>query len=48
MAALSQIVDVTITLQSARITRAGFGTPLILDYHTKFAERVRFTPGLMK
>lgn len=46
MAALSQIVDVTITLQSARITRAGFGTPLILDYHTKFAERVRFYSGL--
>lgn len=37
MPSLDDIVLVNITLESAAITEAGFGVPLILDKHTKFA-----------
>lgn len=39
---IRNIVDVQITRETARITQVGFGTPLILGLHTKFAERIKF------
>lgn len=39
--ALSSLVTVSISTQTAGITRRGFGTPLIAAYHTVFPERVR-------
>lgn len=38
---LNDIVDVTITTDSARVKQAGFGIPLILSATAAFAERVR-------
>lgn len=38
---LSDIVDVSITATTRTPTRAGFGTPLLLGYHTKFPETSR-------
>ena len=35
------IVQVTITAQTTQVTRAGFGTPLILSNHSKFTDLVR-------
>ncbi len=39
--ALSDIVSVTITTQATAPTRVGFGTPLIMSFHTNFPERAR-------
>lgn len=39
--ALSEIIDVNISIQRAAVTAAGFGIPLILGTHTRFAERYR-------
>lgn len=39
--ALDDLINVTITVESPAVTRAGFGTPAIFDYHTKFAELAR-------
>ena len=39
--ALEDIVSVTITTETARVSRAGFGVPLIAAYHTLWPERVR-------
>lgn len=39
--ALSDIVVVSISALTVVPSRVGFGTPLILDYHTRFAERAR-------
>lgn len=39
---LSQIVNVSVTNASPRVTQQGFGIPLILGYHTAFPELVRF------
>ena len=41
MAAIDQHVVVNITKATARLTRVGFGVPLILGVNNKFAERVR-------
>lgn len=41
MASLNDIVTVTITSNTRTPTRVGFGTPLVLAYHTRFAEKVR-------
>lgn len=41
MASLGDIVQVTITANTRTPTRAGFGTPLVLTYHTRFVEKVR-------
>jgi len=41
MANINSIVNVVITRESARITRAGFGTALVLGVHNKFDEAVR-------
>ena len=38
---LDTLVQVTITTQTATVTRAGYGTPLVLAYHTNWPERVR-------
>jgi hypothetical protein len=38
---LSDIIDVQISIESAAIVAAGFGVPLILGTHTRFAERYR-------
>ena len=42
MAALSDIVTVTISTTSAAVKQPGFGVACILDYNTRFAERIRF------
>ena len=38
---LNDIVNITISTQTTAPTQAGFGTPLILSYHTVFPELVR-------
>lgn len=38
---LDSIVNITITVANASPTQAGFGVPLIVDYHTNFPERFR-------
>ncbi len=43
---LEQIVNVTISRETAAVSQAGFGTLLILDNHTKFTERIRFYSSL--
>lgn len=39
--ALDTIIKVNISKQAQAVTQVGFGTPLILGLHTRFAERVR-------
>lgn len=41
MPSLSQIIDIAITRGTKGITQVGFGTPMILGLHTRFAERAR-------
>lgn len=41
MASIDDIVQVTITKESATVSRVGFGTPAILTYHTTFPEFAR-------
>lgn len=42
MAGLDDIINLTITIQSSTITQAGFGTPMVLDFHTRYSDvRVR-------
>jgi hypothetical protein len=41
MPLLNEIVDVEITRESRGITRVGFNTPLLLSFHSRFAEVVR-------
>lgn len=41
MTAIDEAVVVNITKESAKLTRAGFGTPMILGVHAAFAERIR-------
>ena len=38
---LDSIIDLTITVQDTAVTRAGFGLPLVMDYHTNWPERYR-------
>lgn len=38
---LDSLISVTITTQGATVSRAGFGTGLLLAYHTNWPERVR-------
>lgn len=38
---LSDVVQVTITTATKGIAQAGFGTPLIVGYHTNYLDRVR-------
>jgi hypothetical protein len=44
--ALSDIVNVSISASTQSPTAPGFGVPLILGYHTKFAELVRYYTSL--
>lgn len=39
--ALDDIVNVVITTQTVPISRVGFGTPLIMSYHTNFGTRAK-------
>jgi hypothetical protein len=39
--ALSDIVNVSIALETSRVSLPGFGTPMIVGYHTRFADRAR-------
>jgi len=42
MAGLDDIINLSITIESSTITQAGFGTPLVCDYHTRYSDvRVR-------
>jgi hypothetical protein len=41
VAELDQIVDVTITADSKTPSRQGFGTPLLLSYHTRWVDHYR-------
>lgn len=50
MAGIADVVTVNITTNSRTPTRAGFGTPLFMGYHTKFPERYRIytdLPGMV-
>lgn len=40
-APISEVVNVSVSIQNAGVTRQGFGTALIAAYHTLFADRVR-------
>lgn len=42
MGNLSDIVSIAISLQTAAVKQAGFGIPMVLDYHTRFSERIRY------
>lgn len=42
MASIGKVVRITVSLLTAAVKEAGFGIPLILDYHTRFSERIRF------
>lgn len=42
---VDDIVQVTITRESSAVSRAGFGTPLYVSVHTRFAERFRLYSG---
>lgn len=46
MAGISEIVSVTITATTRNPTRAGFGTILLMGYHTRFSERLRVYTGI--
>ena len=41
MSDINQIIAVTVTRENAKVTRAGFGTPLIVGVNGAFVERVR-------
>jgi hypothetical protein len=45
MASISKVVNITVSLLTASIKEAGFGIPLVMDYHTRFSERIRFYGG---
>jgi hypothetical protein len=40
MSELDNIIQQTISLQAARVSQAGFGTPLVLDYHTRYSSNL--------
>lgn len=41
MGSLSKIVNVSVSTLTAAVKEAGFGLPLIADFHTKYLDRVR-------
>lgn len=43
---ISEIVNITITRETAAVTRAGFGTLLVVGAHTENADRIRFYTDL--
>jgi len=46
MASVSDIVNVTVSTLTSAVKQPGFGIPLILDFHTRFSELIRFYSGL--
>lgn len=38
---LDSIIELAITIQDSAVTKAGFGLPLVMDYHTNYADKVR-------
>ncbi len=46
MPSISDIVDVSITADTARVSRVGFGTPLFMAYHTHNTDLIREYSGL--
>ena len=46
MASLSDIANITVSTLTAAVKQAGFGLPLIADYHTRWVERVRLYSDL--
>lgn len=46
MGSISEIVTVNITSAGVAIKQAGFGVPMIADYHTRYADRIRFYSSL--
>ena len=46
MGSLNNIVTVAISTLTSAVKQAGFGVPLIADYHTRFAERIRYYTSL--
>lgn len=46
MGSLNDIVTVNVSTLTAAVKQAGFGIPLIADYHIKWSERVRFYSSL--
>ncbi len=46
MASIAKVVKITVSLLTAGVKEAGFGIPLIADYHTRFSERIRFYENL--
>lgn len=46
MASIDSIVDVQIDIDTATVSRVGFGTPAILTYHTVFPEAARLYGSL--
>jgi len=38
---LDTIIDLSITIQDTAVTKAGFGLPLVMHYHTNWADRYR-------
>lgn len=45
MGSLSDIVNVAVSTLTTQVTQPGFGVPLIVDYHTRWAERIRYYAG---
>jgi hypothetical protein len=46
MSTIDKHVDVTITKQTATVSRTGFGTPAVLAYHTRFPQAYRLYGSL--
>lgn len=46
MSAIDKHVDVQISRETATVSRTGFGTPLVLTYHTRFPELYRLYGNL--
>jgi hypothetical protein len=46
MASINSVASITISSSSRQPTRAGFGLPLVLTYHTVFPEKIRFYSDL--
>lgn len=42
MAAITDIVSVSISLETLTLAEDGFGIPMIADYHARFPERIRY------
>ncbi len=41
MSDINQIINTVISRETARVTKKGFGTPIVIGVHSKFTERIR-------